>query len=651
VACQFGSSNHRGHGGLFGRGRTRSSSVRPTVVAGFSRKRAKELYGRYDRGAGIALVLGAMAGLCIHARYLWHEPIDDAGISVAYALSALKGQGLRVTAASQAVEGISNPAWTLLLALTRPILSANVLATSRWLGLALAVASLPLFAAWRSRAVKDRFVMTDAIGPVLTAANPSFVHWTIGGLETGLHVFGLALAGWLLFGKRARGRRIGLGLCVAMVALTRPESMLHVVVLGVVWMLLFVAARRKPCRDDGYAILSFAIPVLAYFAFRFWYFSQWLPNTYYAKHSFDFHGLNYASGFWTVYRLPCAFAAVGLLLAPFGGRRTWLPTVACAGLLLTHAVFAIWIARGDWMREWRFLVPAVPLVGLAASLGGWTVVRFASRALRRIHHRMALPGRGLATALLLLAAWFGGSSQLARAAEVRAQGIDVPLGTTPVDSRPKEIRDLSMVHPLIAVTDLGWAGLNLRSGELIDLAGLADVSVARNYQRAKLIEDYLENEGLPAVAMAWGPGLYFWHLRVSEKYDRTTGSPYISALKGLTPSDDPRCPDGKATSLQWSPHEIAEVVTATMRAGDAKRALAQWRCAFTYHTEQELPRCAVRLTIADDAERRGAQARALGRIEASLRSYSLAAIISQCNAHRSSRARMEAERLREELFP
>ena len=67
--------------------------------------------------AATAAVIVGVAVYSVHAREYRGWLVDDAGISVAYAVHAAAGQGLVSQPGLPPVEGYSNPLWVFLLAL------------------------------------------------------------------------------------------------------------------------------------------------------------------------------------------------------------------------------------------------------------------------------------------------------------------------------------------------------------------------------------------------------------------------------------------------------------------------------------------------------------------------------------------------------
>ena len=139
-----------------------------------------------------------------------------------------------------------------------------------------------------------------------------------------------------------------------------------------------------------------------------------------------------------------------------GARAAILGSFLAVGLLF------IWKARGDWMHEWRFVAPLVPVfsslmgAGVSAARKAALVVPSTAPS-RRILHLLAAAGM---TGCIL--AW---RSELGRLDQVRRTG-DVPAVSNMQfgAAMQKDAAELGMRRPLVAVTDLGGFRARLFGG-------------------------------------------------------------------------------------------------------------------------------------------------------------------------------------------
>jgi hypothetical protein len=175
------------------------------------------------------LVLVSIALFLAHAALFRDWLIDDAGISLAYARTLAEGHGLRAQPGVAAVEGFSNPLWTLLLAggmdwglppALAPKLLSLVLVAAAFLTLALAC---------RRGATS---ALAAALPLLLLPLNTSFVVWTVSGLENPLLVtlVVLSCALGLEAARDPRERKpldLASGAVAGLLALTRPDGVVY----------------------------------------------------------------------------------------------------------------------------------------------------------------------------------------------------------------------------------------------------------------------------------------------------------------------------------------------------------------------------------------------------------------------------------------
>ena len=242
----------------------------------------------------VLFILGSVpwaGGLVWLAGLSWFLT-DDAFISFRYVRNLLEGHGL-VFNPGEYVEGYSNFLWVLELAAAWGLFGVRPELAAPWLSVACTGATLAVMLWWvvHTPGLRHRsWVAWMALGLVCTSA--TFAVWTSGGgLETRQFTFFVVLAVvcLLLHGHRRRGL-LAASLALAAAALTRPEGPL-IAACCFGW---FVAQRmvetgrlrpdREMLRSLAYLVVPFVIVVAAHFAFRFAYYGEWLPNTYYAKH-------------------------------------------------------------------------------------------------------------------------------------------------------------------------------------------------------------------------------------------------------------------------------------------------------------------------------------------------------------------------------
>ena len=299
-------------------------------------------------------VLLPLYGLYEAARMSW--VCDDAFISFRYARNFARGLGM-VFNAGEHVEGYTNFLWTALLV---PVLwlGGDPVLYSRIFGV-LCFAALLAFVFFRG----GEFAGAKGGGfravPWTLPALATHFHMQIfatSGLETSLFTL-LLTSGVLLVWRGDSGA--GLSLLV-LACLTRPDGFVVYAVCAV-----FVLVSRG-FWDWVRSNAAFLLVFLPYWAFRWWYFGQFFPNTFYAKSAYEAHvwrGLGYA---WLYFGSYWVFAASLVLPALFlsANRRFArdLRAMLVPGVVFFWVCYVVWVG-GDFMFA-RFLIPVSPLLFL-----------------------------------------------------------------------------------------------------------------------------------------------------------------------------------------------------------------------------------------------------------------------------------------------
>ena len=304
---------------------------------------------------------------------------DDAFISFRYARNLLEGHGL-VFNVGERVEGYSNFLWTVELAAIWGVLGVRPEYAAPWLSVAFTVGTVAVLLWWALRTPAlpyRRLTAWMAVGLVCSSA--TFAVWTSGGgLETRQFTFFIVLAVvGLALHRRNRWGLLTASLSLAAAALTRPEGPL-IAAICVAWFAIQSMADAGRLRPDwrsidwhsmAYLIAPCAIIISAHFLFRYAYYGEWLPNTYYAKFVRPWYEMGYRY-------LSAAAVETGLyLLLPLawvGLRQRWQECRdgAYALVILLIAVHILYVMRigGDHF-EYRPLDFYWPLLALPAATG------------------------------------------------------------------------------------------------------------------------------------------------------------------------------------------------------------------------------------------------------------------------------------------
>ncbi len=316
---------------------------------------------------------------------------DDAFISFRYVRNLLEGHGL-VFNPGEYVEGYSNFLWVLELAAIWGIFGVRPEQAAPWLSVVCTATTIAAMLWWIGRMPGMRhrsLVGWMALG--LLCSSATFAVWTSGGgLETRQFTFFIVLAVVCL--GLYRDNRWGLlaaSLSLAAAAYTRPEGpLLAVCCFG--WFAVQRACERRRLAgrefwsDCSYLIAPFALLVAAHYLFRYSYYGEWLPNTYYAKHVRPW----YESGFR--YLVAAALETGLYLLLPLSWlalRARWQSqrdgTYGLALLcVVAHMAYALRIG-GDHF-EYRPLDFYWPLLAVPAAAGIVHLGVVTAGALRRM---------------------------------------------------------------------------------------------------------------------------------------------------------------------------------------------------------------------------------------------------------------------------
>ena len=191
----------------------------------------------WRRLRGVVAVLLPTAVAAAHASLYGRWEVDDAGITFAYARSVATGAGPVLQPGAPPVEGFSDPAWLALLAFGRGL---GLFDHGTWFGvpdyvaypktLALVLLAV-VFGAFlaAASAVSRHPAAVTAVAGCACALIPSFVIWSVSGLENALLAAAVAVQVAVLVRRRdalAGGPlpALACGLLAALAALTRPEG-------------------------------------------------------------------------------------------------------------------------------------------------------------------------------------------------------------------------------------------------------------------------------------------------------------------------------------------------------------------------------------------------------------------------------------------
>lgn len=317
-----------------------------------------------------AVTLAALVLLAWSNRFMQ----DDAFISFRYADNFARGHGL-VWNEGERVEGYTNFLWTLLISLPLRF-GYDPIKASYAFGLACFTLSLIFTFALALNLLRSKAYALLSV--VLLGTNFTFSSYAKGGLETQMQACLVTVTIWLLFrsiNKSAwnAGAMLSLSLLLALAVLTRPDSMLMVVVvLPVAIFFLFKTESGASQRITriGALIVPFALIVGVWLRWKIAYYGDALPNTYYVKLGSPvslWYGFMYVCSFFESYWL-VLFPLLFLIAAPKLFKKSNFALLVVSILIVLWFTYTI-KAGGDFM-EFRFLVPVLPLLFI---LTVWTM--------------------------------------------------------------------------------------------------------------------------------------------------------------------------------------------------------------------------------------------------------------------------------------
>ena len=334
----------------------------------------------------LALAASIVLFLLLAQRVFVYVP-DDAFITFRYSRNLADGFGPVFNPgalASDRAEGYSCPLFMVILAVLFKLpLGLDPLLRVKFFGLLCGIGVL--FAASKLAA---RLRLPDwaiCAAPVLLAAHAGISVSAVDGMETVPQALLMTLAALSFLaafdaeaanGSGRNKAALLSGLAFAASALNRPEGLLAG--LFAASLLLFRRGKRERGAETRW-LLTFAVPVAAWFLFRRAFYGVWLPNTYYAKmaplEDAIFKGLTYLlrTFFYQVNESAFLFAIGAAwwtlaLVGASGERFRRVPALIIPLMVAGQALFAL-RSGGDWMGGWRYLSAALPLLMLLSLAG------------------------------------------------------------------------------------------------------------------------------------------------------------------------------------------------------------------------------------------------------------------------------------------
>jgi len=307
----------------------------------------------------------------IHSFYFIPFTVDDAFISFQYAKNLASGNGLTFNNGEK-VEGYTN----FLLVIMEALFFILGLKIILWVKLVSILAGgIIIILMYRIICSEVGNNSTLNLLPCLVIAlNSPFVLASTTGLETQL--FTLAFfSGLYLFLKSisSSGKIIACALLTLSI-LIRPEGL---IILSIVGVFIFHKDYKSASKKDSISIIvTFLTIFVPYFLWRYAYFGEFLPNTFHAKVGGDLvlrmiEGKKYIVAFLKTFGLR---VFLFILIIQFF-RNRFSKTGKCFLLvILTYFLYIAYTGK-DWIPQFRFIAPVIPILFSMSYIGAYTLVK------------------------------------------------------------------------------------------------------------------------------------------------------------------------------------------------------------------------------------------------------------------------------------
>jgi hypothetical protein len=432
----------------------------------------RSLSERVARMRAVLLATAIAASLVWAWRLAWL--CDDAFISFRFADNLVRGHGL-VWNPGERVEGYTDFLWTLLMA-GAIACRLDPAQASLVVDLGCAAALLWLCDRLARRLSPDGARATLPVAAILLGANYTFASFGTSGMET----MPAALAATLALERALARAPLAAGAAGIAATWLHPDHGLLYASLGLALLLerdLRPGPKRVALREITLYALPFFLVYLPYFFWRWRYYGDLFPNTYYAKSG---GGAYFTQG--AVY-LAASFSNANLWGAlPLAMYGVWRSRKNLFGRYVAIAVplYLVYVAKigCDYMVG-RLCVAVLPLMMLSAEIGLCEL---------RAKERPSLAAAGLFLLGVCLL-----PTPLLAPREVRWYLADerthTPLRSFAPLAIDSEMFDRAMyfkhhctdrgLHPRIADTEIGMIGYFTKL-EIIDAFGLCDRTVAHS---------------------------------------------------------------------------------------------------------------------------------------------------------------------------
>lgn len=427
---------------------------------------------------------------------------DDSMISMTYARNLVEGHGLNWARWGEPVEGFTHPLWMLLMI---PVNALPVALADR--SLLMQILSLLTLAATViavRRLVLDHFSEGNARhwmpAAVLTAFYYPLAYWTLMGMETGLQALLTVLAVHLSLSAvhGGRDRHLALWLVCTAAFLLRMDMLLLAVAVQL-YLLLRGGLRPAGRRSWLIGLAVFCGASVAYSLFRWFYFHDVLPNTYYLKLTGValtvrlLRGISVFTDFLRDHLLFILPVGLGVGVLARRNPRLVLP----AAVFALYCAYSVYTGGDAWdgdlhVRANRFIAFVMPLLFvlfnavLNAAFAAWRSGR--EENAEPLLERFIAAGATAVALLLLNGLW------LSSEADENWRRFTLTDRPPNVERHERVVGQLRAFERLVrppAVVATAWAGIPAYFSDyrMIDILGYNDRVIARMPPVVALGED------------------------------------------------------------------------------------------------------------------------------------------------------------------
>ncbi|MCP4403590.1 MAG: glycosyltransferase family 39 protein [bacterium] len=341
----------------------------------------------------ICLCLCALGIAVFQIQHYARFTVDDAFISFRYAENFANGGGL-VFNKGEYVEGYTNFLWVILLGSFHK-LGFDIPHMSLILGAVFSLLTL-LGGYFLSCAVSRKRTFPPSASLLMTfsiialASSRSFGIWAVAGLETPLF---MCLLTWAIYRRLREEEQSGFpfsAILFGLMALTRPEGIMYFGLSCLHSCVYRLKSARGNAFEQWKNVLIFSAFVVPHFLWRWLYYGYLFPNTSYIKvgGELKLSGFKYVYEFFLHYGGGAFFLICCLLVLATRLNEYWSSYLLS---IMSLSILYFLYVGGDWMPEFRFFAPLLPLFFLLMQEG---LREFPGRVFKK-HLQLATAGVGL----------------------------------------------------------------------------------------------------------------------------------------------------------------------------------------------------------------------------------------------------------------